>query len=50
MFFVKDLKNVMGGEAQAVWRKIAERDEELPEEEPGAKERAAEIAARRIWK
>lgn len=49
MLFVKELSTVVGGDI-AVWRKIVERDEEIPEGEPEVEERATEIAARRIWK
>ena len=40
LLFVKELSTVVGGEAQAVWRKIVERDEEIPEGEPEVEERA----------
>ena len=36
MLFVKELSTVIGGEAQAVWRRFVHRDEEIEEGEPGA--------------
>lgn len=48
MFFVKELSTVMGGEA--IWRRFVERDEEIPEGEPGAERWRQEIDAWRIWK
>ena len=48
--FVKQLSTVMGGEAQAVWRRFVKRDEKIADCEPGAERRRHEREARRIWK
>lgn len=50
MMFVRELNTVMGLEAQAIWRRFVEKDEEIFKGERGAERRQQEIEARRILK
>ena len=50
MLFVKQLSTVVGGEAQAVWRRFVQLDEEIEEGQLEAKRRRQEREACRIWK